>query len=307
MIISLVGNSLSLTVILWSKKLRSQPPSMYLIGLSILGICIGGVVMIHPILWFWEAGSPMDVLRDSNDWACKLHTYFTYLLVQYYAALQATIAVDRCLIVIIPLRYRLLVSKAKTLIIMLVEFCVLACWNGVYIRILHINPQGFCTSQPKYRGLLMNVVITMDLIFAALLPGAVMLVCYIIIIITYSRRRFTSRNRQQRSKLRSVFVVLNAVFLATSVPIAIYGYFPPKNGAIVDQIEWVFHILNLNAFIGIAFSFLLYCITGSVFRNQLIKLFTCLERTPIASQNKSIGLKASGTQITGLASVSHIA
>ena len=111
-----------------------------------------------------------------------------------------------------------------------------------------------------------------------------MAACYVVIIVMYSRRQWShGKLSRRREKLGAMFVALNIIFLATSLPSCIIWVYLQTDHNLSSSTEqqlsttgWA--LSGLLTYIGSACTFIVYCVTGSQFRLTLLRLCGCRKR-----------------------------
>jgi len=279
LIFGILGHVLAVIVLTARRKSRYTPANVYLIALSAAGSALLIVGLLQIVV---SSTVPRDPFRGITDAGCKVHVGLTYFILHYCAWIQATIAVDRLLFVVIPLRYKLLVTWRRSIIILLSEFIFLMAIDGIYMHYVELK-DNVCQEKERLTSY-HTPLAYLDLTLYSLLPGSVMAACYVVIIVMYSRRQWShGKLSRRREKLGAMFVALNIIFLATSLPSCIIWVYLQTDHNLSSSTEqqlsttgWA--LSGLLTYIGSACTFIVYCVTGSQFRLTLLRLCGCRKR-----------------------------
>lgn len=276
LILGIIGHTLGIVVILYRKKSRKTPATIYLVSLSFAGIILLIIPLLQIVLKSMLKPEQPDPFREHTRAGCKIHVQLTYAILHFCAWLQATIAIDRLLFVATPLKYKLIVTWQRAIIVIVSEFCVLLTADSVFAYYVDIR-DGKCT----YRAELVTFHIPLsyfDTILYSILPGLLMIVIYVVIVIIYSRTRInigTSRKSDKTGeKMGVVFFALNVVFLVTSLPSCIILIILAYDRNMTPEQEIKMNTIGLTvtsvlSYLGSACTFIVYCLAGSQFRNTL--------------------------------------
>lgn len=276
-VVGTVGHLLSMTVMVASKTMRVQSSTVYLITMSITGIVTLYTGLLRYVVFIGITRWDVDI-RDTSDIFCRLHMTATYASLQYFAWLQATVAVDRLISVLMPHKYMVSCKWKLALSTVLIELLLVILLNlGVGMSVGH-NSKGFCIAQSKH--FFYNVWGYIDLVSYSLLPALILIVCNSMIMKILKRSKLkvgSSRGSAARS-LTVMLMSLNVLFLITTLPVSIvfflkWGVFGEHRYAVIELCWSVFSLLQ---YAGSACTFFVYCITGSKFREELCHLFSRL-------------------------------
>lgn len=269
LVVGTVGHLLTIIVTLSSSSSRRHSSSVYISALALSGLLILYTSLLS-FLISWHTAWEVDV-KNTSSLACKLHTGFSYFSLQYFAWLQATIAVDRMLSVVKPQWYSISCQWRPAIITVFVELIVCLLVNIVYVYVMvGLDRDGFCVSINKA---LWNVYKYADFVSFSIIPAAILLICNGIIV--YKFARMSKLTTIRRRSITITLMVVNVVFLVTTLPISLiyqvdwtmYDY---------DVISLVFAIFSLFQYTGSASTFLIYCLCASKFRKRLKSIFAKL-------------------------------
>lgn len=265
-----IGHLLTLGVILSSSSMRTQSSSVYIVTLS-----LAGIVSIYTGLLRFVISSHTNWtvnIKDFSDFACKLHTTLSYFSLQYFAWLQATIAVDRLLAVRRPHWYLHSCGWKVGLFVVLVELISCAMLN-IIVAFMVGKKETFCT---RTNLQLYNAWPYIDFLSFSLIPATILIICNGLILYHLGKKRTISTNNKlvsikQDKNLRSVTVMLmtlNLVFLISTLPVSAI-YFIDWNQFHYYSINLVYTVFSLLQYTGTALTFVIYCLSGSKFRAKL--------------------------------------
>lgn len=268
-----VGHILSIAVLIWSKKMRGTASTVYLVAMSLAGMVSLYTGLLRYNIYIGFSDWQYD-LRNDSIFACRFHIMLTYLSLQYFAWLQATVAVDRLISLLVPHNYKTLCTWKTGLIVTLVELVVLTALNSAVPATVSHDENGECVyTNPEF---FQNGWGYIDLVSFSLLPAAIMIPCNSVILVIFNKSTMTHQ-KGRNSKSRSLTVMLlslNVIFVITTLPISIVFFVPwgewgtPQYAD--SELAWT--IFSLLQYAGSACTFLVYCITGSKFREELLAL-----------------------------------
>lgn len=279
-IIGTIGHILSIVVLGSSKTLRIHSSSVYLIAMSVTGIVSLYSGLLRYVIFIGITNWELDI-RNTSVVFCKLHMKITYASLQYFAWLQATIAVDRLISVLLPHKYMTSCKWRVGLVVVIVELVLVLLANCAIAIEINIH-EGRCDFQ---QGLFKDVWKYADLISYSLLPAVVLIICNSIILYILNKSKMkTGRDNSMTRSLTVMLMSLNFIFIITTLPISVIFFIPfgePYTRQYY-QMELCWTIFSLLQYMGSACTFLIYCIMGSKFREELFKLpkTLCSLRSP---------------------------
>ena len=274
-IVGTVGHILSISVMSYSKSMRVQSSTVYLISMSITGIVSLYTGLLRYVMFIGISGWEND-LRDTSDGVCKAHMMITYASLQYFAWLQATVAVDRLISVLLPHQYMTRCKWKVGLLVSLIELLLVVLLNIAVAVSVGQSEEGYCV--PVSREFFFSIWGYIDLISFSLLPAAIMIVCNsVILYLLYKSKMKTGSSNSVAKSITVMLMSLNVLFLVTTLPVSVvffldWGTYGERQYAVIE-LAWT--IFSLLQYAGSACTFFLYCVTGSKFREELIKMFSC--------------------------------
>ena len=273
-----LGNILSL-VVLQSRHYKSTPTT---IALSALALADIAVLNTGPLRQWIKLVSGINVRLFGNI-SCKIHFGFTYLSRSLSGNILALTSLERVLCVWFPLRVGEWVTKRRMLIaVFLVTIVYLLCHLPLFIDVsINTYSGGDCF----YSGALFALIWRWaDFAMYCFIPFLIILVCNALIIIglrraAINRKKKFNQEDKKTSSTTVMLVVVGVVFLLTISPSAIffigvsYRVWPDRTYHDVAKIWLAFSVTLQLSYINNAVNFLLYCCTGTKFRQALGLLF----------------------------------
>lgn len=271
-IMGTVGHLLSISVMASSKSLRVQSSTVYLITMSITGIVSLYTGLLRYVVFIGINGWEND-FRDTSDAICRSHMTITYTSLQYFAWLQATVAVDRLMSVLFPHKYMTSCKWKLGLVVVLIELLLVGLLNMAVALSVGQNEEGHCV--PVKKDFWFKIWGYIDLLSFSLLPAAMIIICNTVILyILYKSKLKTGSSNTVARSITVMLMSLNVLFLITTLPVSVvflldWGTYGDKQYA-VTELAWT--IFSLLQYAGSACTFFVYCVTGSKFREELRKM-----------------------------------
>ncbi|KAF6034887.1 hypothetical protein EB796_006798 [Bugula neritina] len=139
-----IGHLLSITVTLSSRSMRLHSSTVYISSLSLAALLALYTGLLRYVTIYTDLHA-IDFRRGSEV-SCKLHTMLTYMSLQFFAWIQATIAVDRLIAVWSPHRYKVCNSWKKGLLVVLVELVLVTSLNVIVIVLAELDENSYCSA-----------------------------------------------------------------------------------------------------------------------------------------------------------------
>lgn len=289
-----IGNLLTLMVML-RQKMRRRPTCFHMSAIAVFDT----LVLYSDCLRQWLAllhGSNALTLSSA---ACKVFHFFSYTFFDISVWLIVIMTVDRFLVVQFPLHAPKLSSlpRARKTVIMLIATMVLA--NLHFIWTVHLDDRHHCIYLEGFEYFHVNVWPWIDAAVYSFLPFILLLVFNILIIVIHRRSmklrkttlninkprtRSQSSNQGTQLRLSAMLFTVTFTFLLLSAPNVILicirnTYFDFsmqvddfRNIAVYRLVATLtMFCLYLNH----AVNFLLYCISGRMFRKELWQIVKC--------------------------------
>lgn len=287
-IVGTIGHILSILVIASQRSFRVQSFGVYIIALSLAGLL---ALYTGLLRWVIQGYTDWDLdLKSLSDVSCFGLTILTYFSLHLIAWLQATIALDRVFHVVLPIWRPHFYSRRcrwkHGLVIVSVEAVAAIFINSFLLLVLDFDKD----LEPNcgYKDLSVGTTwSTVDLINFSILPSAIIIVCNVIIVVAIARSHVHSENENERvnrtrRSLTVMLMMVNLTFILTTLPISIVQVI---NGeGFTDSGTMKLHlartVCSLVQYLGTACLFIIYCLSGSKFRNTIKRWVT---RSPITN------------------------
>lgn len=301
-VVGTIGNLLSI-VVLTRRSIRVSTTALYLtfLACSDLVVLYSGLLR-QWLLFLWEYD-----LRHMSETACKLNIWLVYSSLDFSAWILIAVTLERVISAWCPYSAKTKCSRkyATALIITVLVFLLGLNSHLLYgmVNRVNVDESGNVTEILKCRevnqayGDFFNLIWPwIDLAVFCLIPFSVIVVgngCILFKVIKSQRKtnsrivpsittnqsRTTHHNGPKHSSMTAMLFTLNMVFLFTTSPVSIYniGYThwvaeeSHQNYANLD-LWWA--IVNMLMYTNNSLNFLLYCLSGTRFRQEVKRLFT---------------------------------
>lgn len=289
-IIGTIGHLMTITVLTCSKSLRELSSSVYLIAMSVAGIASLYTGLLRYIVFIGLSGWELD-FRNFSDFSCKIHMMLTYASLQYFAWLQATVAIERFISVLVPHKYKFCCKPKVALILVIVELIVVIMINVVVVVSVGLDPDPedrHC--RVIHKNLFYDAWGYIDLISFSLAPATIMIICNGAVLFRLNFGTFGKSHGKAVNDITVMLSSLNVFFVITTLPISIvfflhWGKYGGKKFAVTELCWTIFSLLQ---YCGSAGTFIVYCVAGPRFRDALKTLFKCKHRKRSAVTTKIV-------------------
>lgn len=268
-ILGTVFHILALVTLCCSPAMRRQSSTVYMIAMSLTGL----VTLYSGLLrWIIIGYSQWSIdIRDHSDAGCRIQMTITYMSLQYFAWLQATVAVDRLIAVRKPHRYMNTCSwkigsgVVLGQLLLAISLCVM-----ILVMSGH-DDMGNCQMPfAKIWGYI-------DLASYSLVPALILIICNCLVaaFLTHHDIKFSSKSRDEKAfSVTVMLLALNIFFIVTTLPISVIFFmdYGEYGTAKYFKLELIYTVFSLFQYIGTSCSFLVYCLTGTKFREEFRKL-----------------------------------
>ena len=302
-----IGNILSI-IVLTRKSIRKSTTALLLAFLAFTDILVLYVGLLRH--WIYHVFD-YDI-RHFSESTCKIHLWLVYTCLDLSAWIIMALTLERVLATWWPFRARRLCSRACAIILVITVVILLLLVNSHFIYGMvdktYRDSNGTflmverCISvHDEYAEFFINVWTLIDLGMFCLVPFSVIVVGNICILAklmksqrrlstvslrhdeTRIRRRSSSGSGRGISSLTAMLLVLNTVFLITTLPISIYNigynYWRQKGDPqTIASLELWWAIVNMLMYANNCVNFLLYCLSGTRFRKEARKVFCVWKR-----------------------------
>ncbi|XP_067667594.1 FMRFamide receptor-like [Haliotis asinina] len=298
LILGTIGNVLSI-IVLNRKSMRDSTVSIYLTALSVMDI----LVLYTGLLRQWLRVVIQLDIRFISEMSCKVHIWMVYFTLDMSVWLLVSVTVERFVSVMFPYTVKKYYTRCTAFVNIAVITVLLLALNSHFLYGLGdvqmtlggtTNIERCASLWEGYDHFQSRVWPWIDLCVFSLIPLTVLIIANISIVQkVVSRKRNTRRinpvvltittnhERYQDKKTSSMtmmLLALNVVFFVCTAPISVYligePYWkvdsPPRREAVMSLL-WA--ISNTLMYTNNSVNFLLYCISGSRFRNALKEMF----------------------------------
>ena len=274
-----ISANLLIMVILRRPRMRSSPINLYLMSMAVVDIMF---IMVGLLGRFWISSIIAYPAINNNQILCKFWFYGYYLFESSSDWILACMSGERCLAILAPLKSKAIITKKVTITLLCVIHLFLVGIFGNVFIFFGITPYKLCTAldfptADIFREWLNPVMIVY-------MPSMIIFVCNIAIACELVRVRILRRQLVQTSdadqdQVRSTVSMLlsvSLVFIILKAPRQVYGssnvsrslayYFPTHHQAVL-RLLWAISLWV--GFFNHCINFVVYVISGRVFRNEL--------------------------------------
>jgi hypothetical protein len=272
----LVGNLISFLVLL-RPRLRRQTTSIYLAVLCVIeiGTCYTGLLRR-----FFIDAFQLDI-RTTNSFTCRIHIYFTYVFLRLAPLVLALVTLQRYFYV----SQHAICSLTSTYI-QLFSLCLFVCLAELHLFAFYdltysdTRPRSMdipfeCTvdklHHPLYYRFRTKIYPKVSLLLYTIVPLAIIILGNVLII--RAVRRASKRSRSSTRKKRSVTRMLYAVSVLYTVltsPASIFLAVVSASYQLAPAFRLQWTLLRLVFYLCHSVNFLLFCASGTFFRQEFI-------------------------------------
>ena len=296
-------------ITLQTKPFHGSATAFLLTALAV----VDNVSLFVGALHVWLVHVATFDFQTLSDPTCRIHTFLTYLSVQLSAWTLVLVTLERVVSVTWPMEAPILCSRRRLAIVWLAVFCTLSALNAyLHLANMELHEQFFptatndtfyvceCTvrhnASDQMKEMLDHFRVWSDMVFSCLIPTSVIFFGNTFVIYKLaqvSRRRqylqdrrgagkdSTGRNNKRKSsRITVMLITVGIVFLITSLPINIFLlgediWFSDRNIdlTVFAKRELAYTILSLLYYFNNAINFVLYFVSGTMFRQAAIELF----------------------------------
>ena len=279
----LVGNVLAAIVVTCSRRLWPRTASLYILVLAVvdsttLVLGLGDYVLfvngIH--------------LRAMGQGSCKALIFRFYFLKMLEAWVLVNMNLERFAAVYVPHKVRLLFTKRRAGVGLVITTLGVLALNLVYIPTFELREGKYCQVKVQYNSL-MTLWYWVDLCLASVFPFLVMTSCSVAIVIriVYTKEQWRHMQILPYIKISSMTISMLLValcFLLLTAPLTILSpmlsiYHESLSTGKASKYATAFHLINFCLYINYVINFYIYCVSNPVFRQEF--------STIICRQNKN--------------------
>ena len=304
----IIGNVVCI-ITLQTKSFRGSATAFLLTALA----AVDSVSLLAGALHTWLIHMFTLEVRTMSDPACRLHTFLTYLSVQLSAWTLVLVTLERVVSVTCPMAAPTLCSRRRIILVWICILCLLSGLNAyLHLANMELNEEFLptfdngtfhvleCTvrhsASEELQVILNHVRVWSDLVLSCIFPAVVIffgntLVIYKLAQVSRRKRRLQSHrsqandntgraNKRKSSRITVMLITVGIVFLITSLPINIFLlgedlWFSDRylDLSVLAKRELVNTVLSLLYYFNNAINFILYFVSGTLFRKAAIELF----------------------------------
>jgi hypothetical protein len=277
-----IGNIVSFFVLL-RPRLRKQTTSIYLAVLCVaeMGTCYTGLLRQLLLDAFG-----LDI-RTLNSFTCRTHIYLTYVFLRLAPLLLALVTLQRYLYVsqlsLCSLKSTCVQLFCCILFVCLAEFHLFLFYDLTYsdTRPRSDHAPFECTvdthGHDKYYTFRSKIYPKLTLVAYTIIPLAIIIIGNALLVRTV--RQASKRSRSTTQKKRSVTRMLYAVSILYTVltsPASIFLAIAPTSYQLAPAFRLQWTLLRLLFYLCHSVNFLLFCASGTFFRQELIAFMNSL-------------------------------
>ena len=287
LVLGTIGNILSLAVML-RKNIRESTTSLYL---SVLAIA-DTAVLYTGLLMNYVIKLSGYYIFDSSRFACKFGRFTIYGLQQFDSWVLVNVALERVCAVFLPHKVKDIFTKKFATVSLIIQGLVIIAINNhffyTYDLVYHAGEFQFCDIQlPAHASFIDYIWPWIDFCLISLIPFTIIISSNVAIVCRLLRSRYKRRHLHVNSQVKmtsmtAVLITVSLMFLVTTAPLRIFTITLNMNQhktANVYQkatLSLVSAILNMILYINYSVNFLLYCVSGTRFREELKAMCCCI-------------------------------
>ena len=300
-----IGNLLSF-IVLQSSSFKKSSTGFILSALAVVdtGMLNTGLLR-HWIMLLTDYY--LDVRALTNG-SCKAHFFFTYLFAQLSPMTISMMTIDRVISVMLPFRVREICSRRNIGIAWGVIASSLLALNAHFFWTVKLHGYfeedgvgynfTYCANKDESEQFHSVAWVWIDATVTCFVPVSLIFVGNSIVIYKLRKSDLMVKSRKGGNKKGTtvMLLIVSTIFLLTTTPSCIFflgvntlGLWTPQTEEGLAKQDLTYTIVNLLFYLNNSINFLLYCLSGSNFRNGLKSLFTCgkLSRRLSAFSRKS--------------------
>ena len=282
-----IGNILSV-IVLTRRTMKQFVSSTYLLGLSVADL----MVLYIGLLRQWIRYLVGFDIRTSANWICKVHSFVQYAVLDFSVWLLTMFTVERLIPTFKPFSNRIICTQKRARMIIAMIGIVVAVINSHILYGMERKPAGTgnktqdysCGPSDVYANFFFFVWNYIDLCKFSLMPFLILSlsnICIIYKVVSNNRKMkcqvapSTSKSTHRKaSSMSRLLLALNIEFIFCTAPVCVYlisePYWIPRDVPRNVQLEdpwWA--VVNILMYTNNAVNFILYCLSGSTFRQEL--------------------------------------
>ncbi|CAF1312173.1 unnamed protein product [Didymodactylos carnosus] len=285
-----IGNSLSFFVLL-TRRLRKQKTTCYLAVLCVVevGTCFTGLLRQFLIDAFKIDIRAMDSFITNPYYltmSCRIHIYLTYVFLRLSSVLLVIVTIQRYLYVS---KKCICVQKRVFIQLFLIITTICLCESHFFIyyeyTLSDTRPKSEqimeCTVNkelyPHYYKFRSEYYGKVSLFLFTLLPFISMIIFNGLLMRTIHRSTIRSQGKKSSKKrnITRMLLTVSIFYTVLTSPASVYTALAPPT---IQLLPWYFihwTLLRLLFYLCHSVNFLLYCVSGSIFRQEFVAMICC--------------------------------
>ena len=226
-----------------------------------------------------------QLIINPSELHCSLNNYFRFVCGLVSSWVTVLISLERFIVIYFPFKVYIYCTKKKTCVTVIV-LTILSCFCLVpsfYISTVLSSDQGpTCTI--IWNGYLQMIFMLLFVFVYSIVPSIFIIILNISMMRKLKiQKAFRLSSLQHSKSLKNtsqdvIMVCICTIFLLTSIPASFVVFAYYSTGCSISFPRWLFYSSYLLDYINHTVNFFLYCLTGSVFRQALFKLFSCKDK-----------------------------
>ena len=299
-VVGTIGNILSILV-LTRRSIRVSTTALYLTFLAFSDLCVLYTGLLRQwLIYLFE----FDVRHVSNA-GCKLHIWLLYSSLDFSAWILIVVTLERVILSWCPYSAKTKCNRKYATVLVVILIFLLGLNSHLLYGMIHEERFDASTNTTviskcveinnKYGDFFNLTWPWIDLCALCLIPFSVIVIGngFILLKVIKSKKktkarvvpsintgetRTTHRNTSKHSSMTAMLFTLNMVFLVTTSPVSIYniGYthwLTDGTHQTYASLDLWWAIVNMLMYTNNSLNFLLYCLSGTRFRQAVIRLF----------------------------------
>ena len=279
-------------VVLRSHLFRGTGTTFLLTALAVADF----TVLVTNVLrhWILRLTDYETDIRNFTNAGCKTHMFLAYFVAHWSAWTLVLVTAERAVSVWMPLRARILCSQRRVVIVWLMLTAAVAAVNAPILkyyelltfRILFDDGTVYVYSSCDTRNDYVRETVLYWSDFAMLNAGPSLFIFFfnIFIVVKLTRPQVQRQNDKKSKKaVTSVTVMLfvvSVIYLVANTPATVYflgvdTFFKTSNtdSYVFAKMLLTYTVCNLVAYVNNSINFLLYCLSGELFRRAVADMF----------------------------------
>ena len=312
LVVGVGGNLLSIAV-LSRKRMRNSTTSLYLRFLAVVDTLVLIIGNLRELVYY---ATNLDV-RELSDATCRIHYWLTLNVTALSGWLLAVLTIDRLVSIKRPLwaksncsqKTALVVSLTVTAVMFMVNSHILGYLYRTEIQVPANNTTVVLDIQClpntlQYMKFWQKIWPVMILILYSFIPLGCLIICNIIIANELIKRNtvlpgarhtsvYSSNQRKEFKSVTRMLIVVCSVFTAISLPTCIFliveSYiFVGTSARDISKRRLAWAVVSILMYSNNAINFILYCLSGSLFRKELKSMFWRMKTSIMKCMNRRV-------------------